>query len=239
MMPVSIMAAMTSDKQLFYPDSVAGNMKVSDMEEALMQESYEVVGQVIKNAYNKDVNSFWLNLQEIGLCHDEDCAAYGLGDIDTIRFCQYPSYEKMNDNTIVNLAIGIDRPVTALQMLDVYNIVANRGQEYRPLLYEDFPKSRESKLGSYDLWRIHEIFEKSMDANCKKYGVENKGVAAYYTTYIDRTDGKTQTVYTNVCGYTLHNKVKYTFIMALKGDKKTMNRKSVLDGIMSLVKRLS
>ena len=238
MMPVSLMAAMASDTHLFYPDSVVNGVKAPNMEDALMQESYEVVGQVIKKAYGDDINRFWWNLQEIGFCHYEDRAAYGLDDIDTIRFCQYPVYEEMDDSTIVNLAIGIDRPVSALQMLDVYNIVANSGQEYRPLLYEDFPKSRESKLRSYDLWRFREIFEKSFEANCKKYGVENNGVAAYYTTYIDRTDKKNATVYTNVCGFTQPKGVKYTFICSLKGDESTMNRKPVLEGINKLVNTL-
>ena len=238
MMPVSLMAAMASDTYLFYPDSVVGEVKAPNMEDALMQEAYEVVGQVVKNAYGEDINRFWWNLQEIGFCHYEDRAAYGLGDIDTIRFRQYPLYEEMDDRTIANLAIGIDRPVTALQMLDVYNIVANNGQEYRPLLYEDFPKSRESKLRSYDLWRFREIFEKSFEANCKKYGVESNGVAAYYTTYIDKTDKKNGTVYTNVCGFTQPKGVKYTFICSLKGDESTMNRKPVLEGISKLVNTL-
>ena len=238
MMPVSLMAAMASDTYLSYSDSVVSDERTSNMEDALMQESYEVVGQVIKKAYGEDINRFWWNLQEIGFCHYNDRAAHGLGNIDTIRFCQYPVYEEMDDSTIANLAIGIDRPVTALQMLDLYNIVANNGQEYRPLLYEDFPKSRESKLRSYDLWRFREIFEKSYDANCKKYGVENKGVDAYYTTYVDRTDKKNSIVYTNVCGYTQPKGVKYTFIFALKGDESTMNRKYVLEGINKLVNTL-
>ena len=238
MMPVSLMAAMASDTYLSYSDSVVSDERTSNMEDALMQESYKVVGQVIKKAYGEDINRFWWNLQEIGFCHYNDRAAHGLGNIDTIRFCQYPVYEEMDDSTIANLAIGIDRPVTALQMLDLYNIVANNGQEYRPLLYEDFPKSRESKLRSYDLWRFREIFEKSYDANCKKYGVENKGVDAYYTTYVDRTDKKNSIVYTNVCGYTQPKGVKYTFIFALKGDESTMNRKYVLEGINKLVNTL-
>lgn len=238
MMPVSLMAAMASDTNLFYPDSVVGGVKALNMEDALMQESYEVVGQVIKNAYGEDINRFWWNLQEIGFCHYDDRAAYGLGDIDTIRFCQYPMYEDMDDSTIANLAIGVDRPVTALQMLDVYNIVANNGQEYRPLLYEDFPKSREGKLKSYDLWRFREIFKKSYDANCKKFGVKNEGITAYYTTYVDRTDKMKTTVYTNVCGFVQPKGVKYTFIFALKGDESTMNRRFVLEGINKLVERL-
>jgi len=235
MMPVSLMAAMVGGKCLSYPDSVVGGVVISNMEDALMQESYDVVGRVVSEAYGEDINRFWWNLQEIGFCHYDDRAAYGLGDIDTIRFCQYPAYEVMEDSTMFNLAIGVDRPVTALQMLDVYNIVANNGHEFRPLLYEDFPKSRESKLSEYDLWQFNEVFGKSFDANCKKYGVENNGVAAYYTTYVDGTEG---TVYTNVCGYTLRNSVRYTFIFALKGDESTKNRKHVLDGIVKLVERL-
>ena len=238
MMPISLMAAMASETHLFYPDCVVGDIKAPTMEDALSQESYEVVGQIIKNVYGEDINRLWCNLQEIGFCHYDDRAAYGLGDIDTIRFCQYPMYEEMNDSTITNLAIGIDRPVTALQMLDVYNIVANNGQEYRPLLYEDFPKSRESKLRGYDLWRFREIFKKSYDANCKMFGVKNEGVTAYYTTYVDRTDKKKAAVYTNVCGFVQPKGVKYTFIFALKGNESTMNRKHVLEGINKLVERL-
>ena len=238
MMPVSLMAAMATDTHLFYPDSVADGVKALNMEDALMQESYEVVGQVIKKAYGEDINRFWWNLQEIGFCNYNDRAAYGLGNIDTIRFCQYSVYEEMDDSTIENLAIGIDRPVTALQMLDLYNIVANNGQEYRPLLYENFPKSRESKLRNYDLWRFREIFEKRFDADCKKYGVENKGVAAYYTTYVDKTDKNNSAVYTNVCGFVQPKGVKYTFIFALKGDESTMYRKYVLDGINKLMNTL-
>lgn len=104
--------------------------------------------------------------------------------------------------------------------------------------YEDFPKSRESILKNYDLWRFREIFEKSFDANCKKYDVENKDVAAYYTTYVDKTDKNNSAVYTNVCGFAQPKGVKYTFIFALKGDESTMNRKYVLEGINKLVKRL-
>ena len=69
MMPVSLMAAMASGTHIFYPDSVVGGVKAPNMEDALIMESYNVVGQVIKNAYGDDINRFWLNLQEIGFCH--------------------------------------------------------------------------------------------------------------------------------------------------------------------------
>ena len=164
--------------------------------------------------------------------------ACGIDDIDTVRYCEYPSYEVADENTIERLAIGIDRPVTALQMLKLYNVIANNGKEYKPLLYEDFVCSRENKLGNYDSYLFKEIFKKSFDATCKKFGVQNHGASGYYTTYTDSTDVSLPVVYTNVCCYTTNKNLKHTFILALKGDLETNDRKAVLEGIMKLVDRL-
>lgn len=238
MMPVSMIAALGSKTNVFLPDSVVGTSTSMTIEDALVQESYEGVGKAIKQAYGNDINRFWWNLQEIGFCHYNDRAAWGLGDIDTIRFCQYPSYEEIDDHTIERLATGLDRPVTALQMLDVYNTIANDGREYRPLLYEDFIKSRQGEISSYDAHLFKEIFKKSFGATCKKYGIQNKGVFGYYTTYKDDTDANSPIVYTNVCVYVNTKKNRYTLILALRGNAKTEDRKTVLEGIMRLSDRL-
>ena len=238
MMPMSLMAALGSDTNVYFPDSVADENQSMTIEQALIQESYEGIGNAVKRAYGDDINRFWWNLQEFGFCHYLDRMACGIDDIDTVRYCEYPSYEVSDENTIERLAIGIDRPVTALQMLKLYNVIANNGKEYKPLLYEDFVCSRESKLSNYDSYLFKEIFKKSFDATCRKFGVQNLGVSGYYTTYTDSTDASHPVVYTNVCCYTTNRNLKHTFILALKGDLGTNDRKSVLEGIMKLVDRL-
>ena len=238
MMPISLMATLGSDTNVYFPDSIADGNQSMTIEEALIQESYNGIGKAVKKAYGKDINRFWWNLQEFGFCHYLDRMACGIDDIDTIRYCEYPSYEVVDENTIERLAIGIDRPVTALQMLKLYNVIANNGKEYKPLLYEDFVCSRESKLGNYDSYLFKEIFKKSFDATCKKFGVQNHGASGYYTTYTDSTDAAHPVVYTNVCCYTTNKNLKHTFILALKGDLGTNDRKAVLEGIMKLVDRL-
>lgn len=238
MLPVSLMAALGSETNVYFPDSIVGGERAMTIEEALIQESYDGVAHAIKDAYGDDINRFWWNLQEIGFCHYLDQMAYGIDDIDTVRYCQYPSYEVANDKTIERLAIGIDRPVTALQMLKLYNVIANNGMEYKPLLYEDFVCCQENKLGSYNSYLFKEIFKKSFDAVCKKYGIQNRGTSGYYTTYTDSTDSSNPVVYTNICCYTTDKKVKHTFILALKGGLSTSDRKAVLEGIMKLANRL-
>lgn len=238
MLPVSLMAALGSDTNVYFPDSVTDGNHAMTIEDALIQESYDGVGLAVKRAYGNDINRFWWNLQEIGFCHYLDRMATGIDDIDTIRFCEYPSYEVADDNTVERLAIGVDRPVTALQMLKIYNVIANNGMEYKPLLYEDFICGRENKLGSYDSYLFKEIFKKSFDATCKKFSVKNQGASGYYTTYTDSTDVSNPVVYTNVCCFTTKKKVKHTFILALKGDLETIDRKEALEGIMKLVDRL-
>ena len=238
MLPVSLMAALGSDTNVYFPDSVTDGNHAMTIEDALIQESYDGVGQAVKRAYGNDINRFWWNLQEIGFCHYLDRMVSGIDDIDTIRFCEYPSYEVADDNSVERLAIGVDRPVTALQMLKIYNVIANNGMEYKPLLYEDFICGRENKLGSYDSYLFKEIFKKSFDATCKKFSVKNQGASGYYTTYTDSTDVSNPVVYTNVCCFTTKKKVKHTFILALKGDLETIDRKEALEGIMKLVDRL-
>ena len=238
MLPVSLMAALGSDTNVYFPDSVTDGNHAMTIEDALIQESYDGVGQAVKRAYGNDINRFWWNLQEIGFCHYLDRMVSGIDDIDTIRFCEYPSYEVADDNTVERLAIGVDRPVTALQMLKIYNVIANNGMEYKPLLYEDFICGRENKLGSYDSYLFKEIFKKSFDATCMKFGVKNQGASGYYTTYTDSTDVSNPVVYTNVCCFTTKKKVKHTFILALKGNLETNDSKEALEGIMKLVDRL-
>ena len=238
MLPVSLMAALGSDTNVYFPDSVTDGNHAMTIEDALIQESYDGVGQAVKRAYGNDINRFWWNLQEIGFCHYLDRMVSGIDDIDTIRFCEYPSYEVADDNTVERLAIGVDRPVTALQMLKIYNVIANNGMEYKPLLYEDFICGRENKLGSYDSYLFKEIFKKSFDATCKKFSVKNQGASGYYTTYTDSTDVSNPVVYTNVCCFTTKKKVKHTFILALKGNLETNDSKEALEGIMKLVDRL-
>ena len=238
MLPISLMAALGSDTNVYFPDSVVVESHPMTIEEALIKESYDGVGQAVRKAYGDDINSFWRNLQEFGFCHYHDRMACGIDDIDTIRYCEYASYEVADENTIERLAMGIDRPVTALQMLKFYNVIANNGMEYKPLLYEDFVCCRENKLGSYDSYLFREIFKKSFDATCKKFGVRNHGVSGYYTTYIDSANNQKPVVYTNVCCYTTNKKLKYTFILALKGNLDTNDRKAVLERIMKLVDRL-
>ena len=238
MLPVSLMAALGSDTNVYFPDSVTDGNHAMTIEDALIQESYDGVGQAVKRAYGNDINRFWWNLQEIGFCHYLDRMVSGIDDIDTIRFCEYFSYEVADDNTVERLAIGVDRPVTALQMLKIYNVIANNGMEYKPLLYEDFICGRENKLGSYDSYLFKEIFKKSFDATCMKFGVKNQGASGYYTTYTDSTDVSNPVVYTNVCCFTTKKKVKHTFILALKGNLETNDRKEALEGIMKLVDRL-
>ena len=238
MLPVSLMAALGSDTNVYFPDSVTDGNHAMTIEDALIQESYDGVGQAVKRAYGNDINRFWWNLQEIGFCHYLDRMVSGIDDIDTIRFCEYPSYEVADDNSVERLAIGVDRPVTALQMLKIYNVIANNGMEYKPLLYEDFICGRENKLGSYDSYLFKEIFKKSFDATCMKFGVKNQGASGYYTTYTDSTDVSNPVVYTNVCCFTTKKKVKHTFILALKGNLETNDSKEALEGIMKLVDRL-
>lgn len=238
MLPVSLMAALGSDTNVYFPDSVTDGNHAMTIEDALIQESYDGVGQAVKRVYGNDINRFWWNLQEIGFCHYLDRMVSGIDDIDTIRFCEYPSYEVADDNSVERLAIGVDRPVTALQMLKIYNVIANNGMEYKPLLYEDFICGRENKLGSYDSYLFKEIFKKSFDATCMKFGVKNQGASGYYTTYTDSTDVSNPVVYTNVCCFTTKKKVKHTFILALKGNLETNDRKEALEGIMKLVDRL-
>ena len=238
MLPVSLMAALGSDTNVYFPDSVTDGNHAMTIEDALIQESYDGVGQAVKRAYGNDINRFWWNLQEIGFCHYLDRMVSGIDDIDTIRFCEYPSYEVADDNSVERLAIGVDRPVTALQMLKIYNVIANNGMEYKPLLYEDFICGRENKLGSYDSYLFKEIFKKSFDATCKKFSVKNQGASGYYTTYTDSTDVSNPVVYTNVCCFTTKKKVKHTFILALKGNLETNDSKEALEGIMKLVDRL-
>lgn len=238
MLPVSLMAALGSDTNVYFPDSVTDGNHAMTIEDALIQESYDGVGQAVKRAYGNDINRFWWNLQEIGFCHYLDRMVSGIDDIDTIRFCEYPSYEVADDNSVERLAIGVDRPVTALQMLKIYNVIANNGMEYKPLLYEDFICGRENKLGSYDSYLFKEIFKKSFDATCMKFGVKNQGASGYYTTYTDSTDVSNPVVYTNVCCFTTKKKVNHTFILALKGNLETNDSKEALEGIMKLVDRL-
>ena len=211
-------------------DHKYGGFGTLTVQEAFEQSSNIAISKMVNNHFGLDPQKFVSYIKNIGLTHPLGFQMVGEG----IPYIKSPSDPTWSGTTLPWMSIGYELKLTPLQILTLYNAVANNGKMIQPIivkyikkadkLYKEYnPAFLNEKICSDETMEkikilLEGVVERGTANNIKNahYKIAGKTGTAQK---IKKGGGYTRNYYTSFAGYFPADQPKYSCIVVIDNPK--------------------